>query len=64
MSGFKTHDPKRQATSPNFRQGVKDGANDRQRAQQKPPVPEIGLDPDLDWSYMYREGYAKGRADV
>ena len=64
MSGYKTHDPKRQATSVNFRRGVKDGAADRQRARNKPPIPEIGPDVDLEWSYMYREGYAKGRADV
>lgn len=64
MTGFKAHDPARQATSEAFQEGVRDGANDRQRAAMNPPIPELGHDPYMEWSFMYREGYAKGRSDV
>lgn len=60
---FKTHDPARQATSGYYRQGVQDGAEDRERAHSDPPIPELGMDAGMEWSSMYRQGYMTGRSE-
>lgn len=61
---YKTHKPARQATSAYFQQGVIDGAEDRERAEQEPPIPEAGMSEYMEHSLMYRQGYMKGRANV
>lgn len=60
---YKTHDPARQVTSVYYQQGVKDGAEDRERAHHEPPIPEIGPAEEMNHSWMYRQGYMTGRSE-
>ena len=45
--------------SPFFDAGKADGQRDAQAARSCPPGPVIGMDPDREWSSMYRRGYER-----
>jgi len=55
-TGYRSYDPERQAKSPFFHAGQLDGMMDRWRIEQDPPRPPRGMDPQKEWSYMYRAG--------
>jgi len=57
MTGYKTHDPARQATSPRFADGREDGLQDAITASQCPPGYPMGYRPEYAFSSMYRAGY-------
>ena len=56
-TGYRTDDPQRQAKSPFFHAGQLDALMDQRRMAADPPQPVRGLDPQKEWSYMYRAGY-------
>ena len=45
--------------SPYFDAGVADGKRDETRIRSCPPRAAVGMDPQREWSWMYKRGYER-----
>ena len=57
-TGYKSHDPARQATSQTYQWGHADGVADRERADKG--WEQVGPDMDYARGWMYSQGYIDG----
>jgi hypothetical protein len=55
--GYRSDDPRYQATSPKYAEGAEHGRRDCGLVAQCPSVPPLGPDSGSEWSAMYRAGY-------